>query len=348
MKATNNPGGARSPARYGFATFFKDDGMYYFQFNGHDGAPIIFGHGYQSEKSRDNGIQVVIRNAADDAHYERQQTQKGQHFFTLKSGNNQEVGRSATFDTEPEMEEKLKLLKSITGDVPIFDAAGQPEGKAAAELQSVENTALDASNKELSIETLPRYKFSIIYYPDSDVWIIKHDPSGNTKQFKTCDGALIEAFMKAHLPAEKARVLPARESSPAQPKAPAQEVTPQKTDKLTEEKIEMKIRSFQGKEVRYFAKAGDLGQIEISPKQGSMISNKSYEARVIAKSLEDNETVVVSEIKARKPAYGRFVIPIFEANRLHPGMYRFLVTIHQGEKGQEEHDYHGSRMLMLN
>jgi hypothetical protein len=57
---------------------------------------------------------------------------------------------------------------------------------------------------------------------------------------------------------------------------------------------------------------------------------------------------MVVEFKEQKPAFDRFLIPIYEANRLKPGMYRFTVTIHQGKAGEEEHNYKGSRMVMLN
>ncbi len=349
MKPTNNPGDLPNPARGGFATFFKEDGQYYFQLNDKTGRPIFHSHGYQSERSRDNGIQAVIRNAAEKENYEPQQSKKGRHFFLLKSGNNQEIGRSVSFDSKSEMEEKLDLMMGVTEETPVFElippATEKPEG---AETEAMAEPAEEASAKELPIENMPRYKFSIIYYPDSGLWNIKHDQSGNTRQLKTCDGKQIEAFLKAHLPLEKVKAALAAEPVIAHPKAPSQEGIPRKEDQSAEEEIELKIRSIQGKEVQHLAGDRNLGQIEALPKRRTTVSSDVYEARVVAKSLESDETVVVSEVKGRKPAYGRFVIPIFEANKLRPGMYRFMVNIHQGEEGKEEHDYSGSRLVMLN
>lgn len=331
-----------------FATFFKEDGQFYFQFNDDTGKPIFFSHGYQSEKSRDNGIQVVMRNAGEKERYERQQSKKGRHFFLLKSGNNQEIGRSIAFDNEAEMEEKLQMMSGITEDTPIFDAVELPSEKEMERSKSIIAQAENPSSKELPIENMPRYKFSIIYYPDSDVWAIKHDQSGNTRQFKTCDGKLIEAFLKGHLPAEKLRTASVAAGAETQSKPPVREGIPRKQGKAIEEEIEFKLRSFRGEEAQHIAKAGDLGQLEIIPKKGVSISPAAFEAKVVAKPLEGKETVVVAEVKGQKPAYGRFFIPIYEANNLKPGMYRFTVTIHLGKEGEEVHDYSGSSLVMLN
>ncbi|MCB9265222.1 MAG: YegP family protein [Lewinellaceae bacterium] len=342
MKTSNYPKEGGGPLKYGFATFFKEDGKYYFQFNGKDGAPIFFSHGYQSERSRDNGIQVVIRNAADDTSYERQQSKKGEHFFLLRSGNNQEIGRSATFEGKAALEEKLNVMKSIAEDVPVFELAEEE-----AKTRVMEEEPDKPSSRELPIEKMPRYKFSIIYYPDSDVWAIKHDQSGNTKQFKNCDGELIEEFLKAHLPAEKARAALVPGQLLAQPKAPVQEGIPRKADKAVEEEIELKLRNFRGEEAQHFTKAGSLIRLEAQIKGKEFVPEQAYTAKVTARPLEGKEEIMLGEIEEELPRQGRFLIPIYGANNLRPGMYRFSVRIHQGKEGEEEHDYKGSRMVML-
>lgn len=334
---------------FGFASFFKEDGGYFFQFNDKAGQPIFYSHGYQSERSRDNGIQATIRNAGEEKHFEKKKSGKGQYCFILRSGNNQEIGRSITFDTKAEMEEKLNVMKGITEDVPIFSRSEMAAKKEAAQARAVVEPTELFSSRELPIEGLPRYKFSLIYYPDSDVWNIKHDQSGSTRQFKTYDGKRIEEFLKVHLPAEKARAV-ATSSDPAMApsRATAQEGIPRKQDKVDEEQIELKLRSFRGEEARHFARTGNLGQLEILPKKERTVRPHVFDAKVTARSVERNETVVIAEVKAQKPAYGRFVIPINEANNLKPGIYRFTVAIHQGEKGEEAHDYLGSSLVMLN
>ena len=65
----------------GFATFFKEDGLYYFQFNDTAGQPVLFSRGYQSDKSRDNGIKAVIRNASKEQRYETERTKSGKFYF---------------------------------------------------------------------------------------------------------------------------------------------------------------------------------------------------------------------------------------------------------------------------
>lgn len=347
MKTRKRPTHFSHPSRFGISTFFENS-QYYFLFNDKEGEPIFYSHGYQSERSRDNGIQVAVRNAGEEEHYERQQSKNGQYFFLLKSGNNQEIGRSITFDNEAEMEEKLQLMRDITEKTPIFDAAERAAGQQEEKAKGIVTESEKAAEKELPIENMPRYKFSIIYYPDSDVWIIKHDQSGNSRQFKTCDGQLIEAFLRGHLPIEKPKTAAAAARAEIPLKPTVQEGIPRKQDKAIEEEIEFKLRIFNGEEAQHIVKAGDLIRLEALPKKSVSISPDAFHAKVVAKPLDRKETVVVAEVKDQKPAYDRFLIPIYEANKLAPGMYRFTVKIHQGKEGEEVHDYTGSSLVMLN
>ena len=189
---------------YGFVTCIKEDGQYSFWFNDEAGRAVLHGREYQFQKSRDRGLRALIRNAGKESQYESLQDKKGRHYFILKGGNQQEIGRSIPFEAEAEMKKTMNLLKGIKQDVPLFDIAGLSAEEAVEEAgaavekepEAIVEAAEENPGKERPAEKLPRYKFSIIYYPDSDVWVIKHDQSGNVKQLKTCDGKQIELFLR--------------------------------------------------------------------------------------------------------------------------------------------------------
>ncbi len=105
--------------KYGFTTFFKDNGLYFFSFNDKEGKPLLYSYGYPSKDSRDAGIERVIENARRSSFYEYKETNDGQHFFITKLGENQEIGRSRLFSSKVEMEEKQHLLLSVGKEVPI-------------------------------------------------------------------------------------------------------------------------------------------------------------------------------------------------------------------------------------
>ncbi|MCU0355779.1 MAG: DUF1508 domain-containing protein, partial [Cytophagales bacterium] len=106
-----NLGVASTSGKSGFEPFKSDTSkQHYFHFNNAGGKAILFSQGYGNIAGRDNGIRSVIRNAYMDARYHR--TEKdGKPYFILKSGNNQEVARSAYFASTAEMEAAIEYLK---------------------------------------------------------------------------------------------------------------------------------------------------------------------------------------------------------------------------------------------
>lgn len=342
MRTIKNPGEKRRPSRYGFATFFRD-GKYYFQLNDEEGQPAFYGHGYQSEKGRDNGIRAVIRNAKDNANFDVEQTEDGLHYFILKSGNNQEIGSSPLFDTEAEMEEKRRLLEATEERIPVF-ARGEEGDAAPVAPQLREEPQVSppeaGGNKPLEKPgKRPPHAFSITCDPASATWLIKHEASGDRKKLPSCQGSAIEAFLREHLPAEKE----GERTGSAAPKG-----VPAKSEETVEGAIDFQVRSFEGDLVERLARTGELKWIEIRSERGTSSPSKPFTAKVVAKSLAGNESVTLSDLKELRPISGWFLVPIFEANQLEPGTYRFTVDIYQDAKGEGDVEYHGSRTIMLN
>ena len=105
----------------------KGDNQLYFHFKTNDGKVILTSQFYQAKTDCDNGIRSVIKNAPEDARYDRQKDKDGKHFFTLKAGNGQEIGKSVVFDSDKEMESAITLLKKMK----FKPAAKKEESKTA-------------------------------------------------------------------------------------------------------------------------------------------------------------------------------------------------------------------------
>ncbi|MEL6625090.1 MAG: DUF1508 domain-containing protein [Bacteroidota bacterium] len=87
----------------GFESFYSDKNRgYFFHFNDPDGNALFFSEGYTAEKSRDNGIRSVIKNSVADERFTPHEDEAG-HFFSLKAGNHQEIGRSKYFESAAAM-----------------------------------------------------------------------------------------------------------------------------------------------------------------------------------------------------------------------------------------------------
>ncbi len=70
---------------------FSEEGEFYFAMVG-EGKVILRSEGYTTEKSRDNGIQSVLKNRDLEERYSVIE-EDGSHFLILKAGNHQEIGR---------------------------------------------------------------------------------------------------------------------------------------------------------------------------------------------------------------------------------------------------------------
>lgn len=103
----------------GFHTFQDDaTGQYYFAFNNNDGKTFLRSEGYQTAKSRDEGIQSVIKNGPVE---ERWNTfsEGNQHYYTLKAANNKEIARSDYYDDEAAMLEDYELVKGESSPIGV-------------------------------------------------------------------------------------------------------------------------------------------------------------------------------------------------------------------------------------
>lgn len=94
-----------------FQIFKGKDGDFYWRLRASNGEPILASEGYKEKLMAANGIQSARVNAPKDASYTRELASNGQHFFTLRAGNNEVIGKSETYSTTAAMETGIAAVK---------------------------------------------------------------------------------------------------------------------------------------------------------------------------------------------------------------------------------------------
>jgi len=102
------------------------DGQFYFHLKAANGEIILVSERYKAKVSAEHGIQSIKKHAADDKHYERKQTQKGQSMFNLKAANNQVIGTSESYSSTAARDAGIEAVKRDAPDAPVEDLSAQP------------------------------------------------------------------------------------------------------------------------------------------------------------------------------------------------------------------------------
>ena len=88
------------------------DGQYYFNLKADNGQVILSSEGYTSTAARQNGIDSVKTNSKDDSKYERLTSGNEKHYFNLKAGNGQVIGKSQMYETTAGRDNGIQSVKS--------------------------------------------------------------------------------------------------------------------------------------------------------------------------------------------------------------------------------------------
>ena len=79
---------------------YKDKrGEFRFRLKASNGQNILASEGYTSKSSCMNGIESVMKNAAEESRFEKKETKAGKHMFNLKAGNHQVIGTSESYES---------------------------------------------------------------------------------------------------------------------------------------------------------------------------------------------------------------------------------------------------------
>jgi len=87
------------------------DGQFYFNLTAKNGQVILSSEGYKSKDGCENGIESVKKNSQVDEHFERKEAKDGQHYFVLKAGNSQVIGKSEMYKAKAGMENGISSVK---------------------------------------------------------------------------------------------------------------------------------------------------------------------------------------------------------------------------------------------
>ena len=98
----------------GFVTFqHEDTGLFYFAILDTRGKLLLKSEGYTTEAARDNGMDSVQRNRADETRYKVQQNaETAKYYLSLRAGNHQEIAITSDCD---DADAALLLLPFATG-----------------------------------------------------------------------------------------------------------------------------------------------------------------------------------------------------------------------------------------
>ncbi len=110
---------------------YKDKaGEFRFRLKAGNGQIILASEGYKAKSGCINGIESVKKNAPDDARYERKKTESGKFRFNLKSGNNQIIGTSESYETESSRDNGIDSVKRNAPDAIVVDTVSATEKTA--------------------------------------------------------------------------------------------------------------------------------------------------------------------------------------------------------------------------
>jgi len=98
-----------------FETYRGANTEIYFRLVDDKGKILLSSEGYKQKESVLSGIESVKKNLPLPTAIEKKATEKGMHFFNVKSTNGQVVGTSTMFDT-PELRDKW--LSDLQKEVP--------------------------------------------------------------------------------------------------------------------------------------------------------------------------------------------------------------------------------------
>jgi len=89
----------------------KKNQEWYFNLKAGNHEIILQSEGYKQRTSAENGIASVQKNSADDARYERKESDKGNYWFLLKATNGQTIGKSEMYTTGAARDKGIESVK---------------------------------------------------------------------------------------------------------------------------------------------------------------------------------------------------------------------------------------------
>lgn len=99
-----------------FVISTRKNGEFQFNLKASNGQVILTSEGYSNKAACVNGIESVMKNATDDARYDRKISSNGKDYFNLKAGNGQIIGTSEMYESKAAMENGIASVKKNAPD----------------------------------------------------------------------------------------------------------------------------------------------------------------------------------------------------------------------------------------
>lgn len=104
-----------------FEIYEDKAGEYRFRLKAGNGEIILASEGYKQKASCENGIASVMKNAPEDARYERKETKSGKHMFNLKATNGQVIGTSESYESTSGRDNGIESVKKNAPDAKVVE-----------------------------------------------------------------------------------------------------------------------------------------------------------------------------------------------------------------------------------
>ncbi len=96
------------------------DGKFAFNLKAGNGEIILSSQRYGSKEAALNGIESCRKNLAVEERFERREAKDGQHYFVVKAGNHEVIGRSELYRSKSGMENGIGSCMR-NADSPVVD-----------------------------------------------------------------------------------------------------------------------------------------------------------------------------------------------------------------------------------
>jgi hypothetical protein len=187
----------------GFEVFHSDVyHAWFFHCNDVEGRPVLFSQAYTQAEKAEKGLEAVLKSIVRRAVLSKQP--EGWQ-IVVTAGNQQEVARSAVFETSNSGEQALQYLRQVARSKNPVTIASEPAASTGPEL----------------IEPSLRYAFGVYFYMDEAGTLTgRIENKTNQQQSRSFDGwdmDVIGAFLQEHIP-ETAVKIPKKNNPGAAPK----------------------------------------------------------------------------------------------------------------------------------
>lgn len=327
---------------------------YYFHFNDENGHALIYSQAYSSIKSRDAGMKSLQKNLAIASRYGLKREDK-KHFFIVKAGNHQEIGRSRPFHHKKDMLVAIEYAQAFLG-------------QAKTNFEKLKTKTRSTKKTSTSLPNPSKHAFRIELYPQKNQeeniqGRIVHIVSKDQETFDHLDGDIFLKFIRrklqlpavAAIPISEAEAIPVSRTFASQmqlaPSAPAAEVKEREVDlAYYAERIAIKV-SMPKVAKRLYNTDTEATKVSINIPSNIVQNAVVYKAILQLNSIKEAQMqVLCMQYQNLIPEGETLVFPL-SLGHLVEGMYRLKIEMQFGKDYtdlQDKERLNASTVIVVN